>query len=125
MNKNFFDYLRAGEFPCEVIYDGNKYKTFIAFVTTTPYFKTFIDEFTAVEECIQFDLPPVVLCPSALSVADVKTMTKNPGHMDYLLRNLVDKLLRAEDSYESTFAALFDYYYTVRNYHQITLYTVH
>lgn len=125
MNKNFFDYLRAGEFPCEVIYDGGKYKTFIVFITTTPYFKSFIDEFTAVEECINFELPQAMACPSALTVADVKTMMKNSDHMDYLLRHLVDKLLRAEDSYESIFAALFDYYYMVRNYNQIPLDTVH
>ncbi|ANZ48856.1 hypothetical protein HOV30_gp006 [Erwinia phage Derbicus] len=123
--KNFFDYLRAGEIPREVVYDRSKYNTFMAFLVTSPYFKTFSDEMTTVEERVQFDLPDVVECHSALSLADVSTMIKNQDHLDYLLRSLVDKLLREEDTYESVFAALLDYYYMVRNYNRFPLNTVH
>ncbi|QXO09727.1 hypothetical protein pEaSNUABM38_00005 [Erwinia phage pEa_SNUABM_38] len=123
--KNFFDYLRAGEIPREVVYDRSKYNTFMAFLVTSPYFKTFSDEMTTVEERVQFDLPDVVECHSALSLADVSTMIKNQDHLDYLLRSLVDKLLRGEDTYESVFAALLDYYYMVRNYNRFPLNTVH
>ncbi|ANZ50196.1 hypothetical protein PHOBOS_6 [Erwinia phage vB_EamM_Phobos] len=116
MEKNLFDYFSAGEMPREIQGNVERFGTFLTFLISSPHFKKYSEDLTLVDEAGHFFLPSVLKSRSAITPVDVRAAIKNQNHLDYLLRSMVDVLIRGEDSYESVFAAMFDYYYTVRNY---------
>lgn len=111
---SFFDFLDRGEMPREVRHSVSRFKGFLTFLTTSPYFKNYVNELTVIEDSAYFDLPYIVECASALTPTDVRTLLKNQDHADYLFKAMAKKLLAGEDNPVSIFAALFDYYETIR-----------
>ena len=111
---SFFEFLNRGEMPREVRHNVTRFKGFMTFLTTSPYFKHYVNELTVIEDSAYFDLPYVVESASALMPVDVRALLKNPDHADYLFKALAKKLMAGEDTPVSVFAALFDYYETIR-----------
>lgn len=116
MEKNLFDYFSAGEMPREIQGSVDRFGAFLSFLISSPHFKKYSEDLTLVNETGHFFLPTILKSNTAITPPDVRAAVKNQDHLDYLLRSMVDVLIRKEDSYESVFAALFDFYYTVRNY---------